>query len=187
MPSPVDLGQVAQDLLDAATAALDTIPTYDPSLAGAPERRFVSAGPPVWDCCEQLVVHAAGVAQEFTRPSSPPAATGQRHRYGAWLWKASLTLTVGRCVPEGELLANGKYVPPDVAALDAAAAQINADGWALVNGIANRLFAGQLHDRCSGWQWDALNSVDPAGGCGGWTINFRVTIDGYGLDEVMGT
>lgn len=178
---PTDLDDACQALLAVAVTTLDTIPTFDPALLGSPAKSFVSPGVPVWDCCEMLVVHVAGIAQQFTRPTSPPAAVGMRHKYGAWLWEAALVLTLGRCIPEGELV--GKtYNPPTATELDAAAAQINADGWALANGIANALNEGELHEKCSGWKWDGVNAATPMGGCGGWTINFRVTVDGYGAD-----
>ena len=87
---PLDYMAYAEDLLHVSALALDEIPLADPTLAGAPERRFVSPGEPVWDCCEQLIVTGTLVSQKFTRPSSPPGAPGQRHRYGAWLWEVVL-------------------------------------------------------------------------------------------------
>jgi hypothetical protein len=51
---PADIGDLqllSQGLLDACAEALDTIPAWDAALLGAPDRQFVSAGLPVWDCC----------------------------------------------------------------------------------------------------------------------------------------
>lgn len=48
---PGDLYDLAQDLLAACVEALDTIPTYEPTLDGAPDRAFVVGGQPAADCC----------------------------------------------------------------------------------------------------------------------------------------
>ena len=74
---PDDLYELATDVLAAAVASLDTLLTAEDSdgnpldLAGAPERSFVSVDPPVWDCCDMLVVSAPLITREFTSPSSP--------------------------------------------------------------------------------------------------------------------
>jgi len=74
-------------------------------------------------------------------------------------------------------------VDPDDA--EAAAAQVNADGWALWNHIFNLIRAEQLFIKCSKIIWDGLRSITPQGGCGGYTLTLRVESDGY--DEVIST
>lgn len=185
---PDDLWVISNDLLDACVGSLDEIPTLMPGegLAGAPERRFVSPTEPVWDCCEMLVVHSSSISRPLTRPVSPDGARGTQHRTGAWKNEVGLTVTIGRCVPEGELKGT-KVVLPSIASMEAAARQIYADGWALYNGISNRLYQGLLSEKCSGWKWDGVNSATPTGGCGGWTINFRAELDGYGATDEIST
>jgi hypothetical protein len=186
---PDDLHLFATDLLQAASDSLDEIPTLLPGegLTGAPARQFISPGPPVWDCCEMLVVHVESLPIGFTRPTSPIGASGMKQAYGAWILQAVLTVTVGRCVPEGTTSVKGKYTPPSPAALTAAARQIDADGWALQNGIANRKYQGILSEVCSAMVWETFSSVDPMGGCGGWTATFRANIDGYGASDPIPT
>lgn len=185
---PDDLHQIALDLLDACIGSLDEIPTLLPGegLSGAPERAFISPGEPVWDCCEMLVVHSPLITRELTSPISPSPVSGTQHRTGAWMNIVGLTVTIGRCLPEGELKGT-QYVPPTTDEMQAAARQINADGWALYNGISNRLYQGLLSEKCSGWKWGGVNSATPMGGCGGWTINFQAQLDGYGATDPIST
>ncbi len=187
---PDDLHQIALDLLTACAASLDEIPTLLPGegLVGAPTRQIIYPGEPVWDCCEQLVVHSPGIGDEFTRPASPAPVSGFKHKHGAWIPLVNLTVTIGRCVPQGEVKMKAKqYIPPTAIALTDAARQINADGWALYNGIKNRLYQGILSELCSSWKWQGVNSATPAGGCAGWTINFQAQLDGYGATDTIST
>ena len=63
--------------------------------------------------------------------------------------------------------------------MEEAAAQLNADAWALWNHLYNLVCAGQLFTFCNGVFWDGLRSIAPQGGCGGWVLNLRVALDGY--------
>jgi hypothetical protein len=179
-----DLHQLAEDVLAACVASLDTIPDADPTLAGAPERSFVSPGVPVWDCCEQLVVWVPGVTQQTTRPSGA-GEQARQHVFGR-IPLARIEITISRCVPAGEI--NGtEYVPPAVTDLEATAAQMHADAWALYNGLFNRIAQGILTDVCDEVAWDGLQAATPSGGCGGWTINLRFQLDGYGYTDPIGS
>lgn len=185
MPGPGDLDALAHDVLDACVACLDTIPIEIPGLAGAPARTLVTPGIPVWDCCDQLAVHVAGVRDQSTRPQSPVGVTARRHVYGR-LTLAEIQATVTRCVPTGDVVGT-VYEPPTEASLEAAAEQIHADGWALYNGIYNRIAQGILSDRCSEVAWDGLQTAAPAGGCGGWTFVLRFQLGGYGYGDPIGS
>jgi hypothetical protein len=65
------------------------------------------------------------------------------------------------------------------------AEQLNADAWALWTHIFNLLHAGLLFETCGEVHWDGLRSFGPQGGCGGWTMQLRVSLDGY--EEVLST
>lgn len=171
---PEDLHDLAGDFLAACVESLDTIPSFAPGLGGAPERSFVSPGIPVWDCCEMLAVYAASVGHNDTSPGG--LASGRRDTYGA-INLVQLVATVTRCVPTVGATALDEI--PLIADLEVAAAQINADGWALWNHLYNMKRAGTLLTRCSEVYWDALSSVAPSGGCGGWTLVVRAQLDGY--------
>ena len=60
---PADLYTETTAVLEAAVAALDTIPNLSPGLLGAPERAFICSGSPAFDCCDQLAVNAAPIAE----------------------------------------------------------------------------------------------------------------------------
>lgn len=177
---PLDLFELARDLLNAAVEALDTIPDYDVSLSGAPSRRYVSPGVPARDCPEQLTVHVSQIAEAATDPSGLGA--GQRARLEARLNHVTLVLGVTRCIPVGTQ-AKTTYVPPEESELENAARQINADGWALWNHLWNRVRQGLLFETCKGVFWTGARIISPEGGSAGWTFTFTVTLDGY--EEVI--
>lgn len=165
---PGDLDLLAHDLLDVCVEALGTIPGYLPTLAGAPVRSFVSPGQPALDCCDQLTVHVPNVVE---RAATPKPSHGR-------LNVPNLLVTITRCVPTGEITASS-YTPPSVAEEEAAAAQMNADGWALWNHIWNQVRAGTFLTRCDQVTVGNLTALIPEGGCGGWTLGFAATLDGY--------
>lgn len=180
--SPLDLFVLCEELLDAATDALNTIPLADPLLLGAPDRRFVNPGLPAFDCCDQLTVHTDRVADAATL--APALSPGKRHTLGKKN-VVSLIITSTRCIPTGVDGPAGTFQLPEPAELSASAEQINADGWALWNHIYNLLAAGDLLSRCSNVVFDGLVSVPPQGGCGGWTLTISAQYDGY--TEALGS
>jgi hypothetical protein len=183
--SPDDLHILATAFLAECVDALDSIPTLVPGqgLIGAPERRFVSPGLPVWDCCEQLAVHASPMSEADTTPSGLDA--GRRSARQARINHASFIATITRCVPTGELTTAGEIVVPEAVDLSLAARQINNDGWALWNRLFNAVYAGRLLTLCDEVFWDGIIPVVPAGGCAGWTVSMRASLGGY--PEILGT
>lgn len=171
---PTDLHDLAEEFLDACAAALDTIPIDDPTLAGAPLRAFVSPGTPAHDCCDQLAVHV-GVVSEGDSSPLPPSASDAR------INRATLIATVTRCVP----MMSDNGVLPTPEELDNAAAQVDADKWALWNHIYNMINAHLLFDKCCEIIWGQIRAIAPSGGCGGSTFTITVCFDGY--EEVLGT
>jgi hypothetical protein len=172
--SPTDLHDLANELLDACVDALDTIPNYDASLAGAPDRSFVAPGPVALDCCDQLAVHVGPLTEADSAPEFPAAAFARINR-------VELVITASRCVPVPD--ANGN--PPPVVEQEAAAQQINADKWALWNHLFNLIAHDMLFSRCCDVIWGALVPLQPSGGCGGSRLSITVCFDGY--EEVFGT
>jgi hypothetical protein len=166
---PTDLDALAHDLLDAAIDALDTIPNFSPGLAGAPERTFVSPGQPALDCCDQLTVHVGPIVEDPLSPSGP--SSGQRARFAARKNQVALVLTLTRCHDLSK-------IPPDTATLDAAAEQGNADAWALWNDLWNQVRSGDFLTLCADSRPE-LRPLQPAGGCTGWTLTYRVWQEGY--------
>jgi hypothetical protein len=167
---PADLFSQCVELLDASVDALDTIPSLAPGLLGAPERAFVSAGTPALDCCDQLTVNAAPVAEAPTRPLEMGAGT--RHQQGFRKNYVGFNITVTRC-------ANLNEVPPPVGVLQDVAEQTDADAWALWNYLWNLARSGGIFSLCSGVYFDRLAPLTPSGGCSGWVLSMRAELEGY--------
>ncbi len=166
-----DLQDLAQALLDACAEALDTIPSFDAALLGAPDRQFVAAGLPVWDCCEQLVVHVVGIGEADTSPGGLPA--GKRYVYGR-INHVLLNATITRCVT-----VDASGGPAPVAALAADGIQHNADGWALWNHLFNLQSSGLFLTLCDEVFFEGITAAAPAGGCAGWVVSVRAYLGGY--------
>lgn len=172
---PRDLFTLAGGFLDACVEALDTIPTFAPGLGGAPARSFVSPGQPAFDCCDQLTVHVAAVNE------LSPTAYGEKARIGHRTNMVTLVATSTRCIP---VISDSGNIP-SVTDMEAAAEQIDADGWALWNHVWNLIRADLLFTLCGQIYWDGLRSINPQGGCGGWVLQLRVELDGY--EEIFGS
>ena len=172
MSSPLDLNGAAEELLAAAAESLDTLPGFDLSLHGAPERQFVSFGPPVLDCCEQLTVYVPQV-QDAPVPGQSGLAAGRKT--AAKITHVFLTVTVSRCYPQPD----GKGNPPSVEAIEEASVQLNADGWALWNHLYCMWTSDELFTFCDEVFWDSLRPLGPQGGCAGWNLGIHMSLDGY--------
>lgn len=167
-----DLQALSEALLDACAEALDTVHAEDPALLGAPPRQFVSAGLPVWDCCEQLVVHVVGLVEGETSPGGN--AAGKRYAYGR-INHVLLNATLTRCITPPGAMGD----PPPVAAMQADGIQHNADGWALWNHLYNLQSSGLFLTLCDEVFFEGITAAAPAGGCAGWVVAVRAYLGGY--------
>lgn len=174
MAGPGDLQDLCQELLDASAEALDTIPTYEPGLDGAPDRQLISPNTPVWDCCPQLAIYATPVTEADTAPGG--LTSGRRTTLGR-INHVLFSVEIVRCIPTD--------IEPPAAEITAASAQTNADAWALWNHLFNLIESGQLLTLCQEVFFEGITAVSPSGGCAGWTANIRVQLDGY--QEVLGS
>jgi len=163
---------VALLLLESCAEALNTVPTFDADLLGAPARQFISPGQSVDDCCDQLSVYIPGIAHK-----SDTRGTGKPH-LGAINYVA-FTTRITRCIPNGMNPETGMYTPPSATALKASAKQLNADAWALWNHLFNLQSSDLLLNLCSEVFFDGISAIVPSGGCGGWTLQMHVSLEGY--------
>jgi hypothetical protein len=177
---PGDLQALALELLSACGEALDTIPSYEPTLAGAPSRTFISPGRPALEGCEQLCVHIDSVLDADTNPGG--LAAGRRNVTGK-LNHVRLVATVDRCVYDTRT-GTDMTIPTKPEDLEQTAAQTNADGWALWNHIFNLWRSGALFTLCGEVFFEGLRALPEEGGRAGWTLTLRVTLGGY---EEFGT
>lgn len=176
MGSTVDTPFVyANQLLELAETALATTVGGQigvPEAQGGPGgRALVSPGLPSIDCCPWLSVHigAQGVAAVG---AVGPLGSGRK---AAFVPQVTFVLIVARCMPGLER--GAKF--PSVAALELAAQMVAQDMWAITDAArkadkADTLFGGA----CREVEHLGATPLDPAGGCGGWTIRWRATIEG---------
>lgn len=164
MGAASDLQDLAEDVLAAAGQILqaETAPAL---------RSFVAHGPPALDCCDQLAVHVATIGEA---PTTGPTvlSPGLRHTSGR-VNLTTLIVTISRCHPV--LDADGQ--PPKAAELTAAAALLNADAWALWNGLYR--MRDQLFAACDLVFFDGMVPLPPQGGCAGWALQIRFELPGY--------
>ncbi len=160
-----DLHALAEEMLQVSVDALDTLA---PGFGGSPARAFVTYSEPVADCCPQITVHVSGIRDAPTQPGG--MAAGKRHTIGKRNYVTLIT-TLFRCVPT--------EVEPPVAEMEAAAEQINNDGWALWNYVFNEIASGRFRDYCSEAIFDGIRPIRASGGCGGWLVQTTFMLDGY--------
>ena len=157
----------AEQLLGIAETAVAT------TTGGPIGRAFVSAGLPALDCCPQLTVHTGswGLLPTFATGALTP---GHRRTVGAVRF-VRYAVTVVRCSPTQH--DNGD--PPTEAEQASAAALVNEDAFAIIDAVVAADYAGNLFGgTCREFYFDGATSLDPQGGCVGWTVNFRASIDG---------
>jgi len=151
----------ATDLLAAAVTALACEDRRVPDLT------FVSWAPPVWDC-ELLAVHLDGAS--FDEVRGVRCAAVPSARFG---------LTLLRCWPVIE------QVDGDI--IEAAAAHLLADTWALVRHFAAGWSNGTLVTTasCDGVRLGQVSMLGPAGGLAG--VSLTVTVAPQDTDPPCGS
>lgn len=186
---PDDLYAVQEELLDAAAASLNYLTAhtspytggpYDVPLRGAPDRQYVAPpGDYVFDC-EKLIVNSGVVGEVAVGQRGGTGAAGKRHVTGRLSHPAIRIILARKCIPVGSV-SGRTYTPPTIEEEEAASRQLNADGWALWNGIFTRLVDEEIEflTRCQQVWWDAMTPVGPQGAYAGWVLNLRVRLAGY--------
>lgn len=169
-----DLFDLCAEYLAACEAAVAVTP------GGPITRAYVSPGPPAFDCCPQLTVHAGGVTEAATQPLSPALLPGLREALTGAVPLIQLTATVLRCVPVvGQAGSTGL---PSASSIQAAAVETCADVWAIWHELRKgykdgTLFVGNACKR--ELFFDPAPPINTSGGCAGWQIPIRVSLEGY--------
>lgn len=177
-PTPDDLWLVQQELLEAAVWSLDLIPNMEATqdLLGAPDEQYVAISTPTQDCCDQVAVHIPTLGENL--------GVGERATSGKAIGRINMPtimVTVTRCVPVAGKVGSTVRVPSK-AEISASARQITADGWAIWNGIYSQLAQGCLWASCDQVFWEGMTKIHPSGGCAGWRLTLRRSLDGYVVD-----
>lgn len=187
------LFQLCQTILDYAIEALDTLPLIDPPidglvLDGAPTRSFVSPGLPATECCAdgrplrgstyvkgQLAVWVESQSEMATSPLSPPGAQTIRPGVTGRVNLPLIVVQILRCVPVGTV-----SKPPSPDALTLAAAQNQADGFVLWEGLWHAQHQFQAFaSLCDGMNVQQAQVIPAEGGCAGWMIPIQPVVQGF--------
>jgi hypothetical protein len=159
-------------LTDLANLLLDTAADcLADTTAGAPTLQYISPAAPAFDCCPALIVHVAALSEESTSPLSPIAATGHRDLYGR-VTLATLVITALRCAPMPQQ--DGSVLTADI---EAVAAEVQEDGWALWNCIGCAIKNEVFLDLCTIVHFDRAVAINEQGGCVGWQMILRCEIN----------
>ena len=168
-----DLNDLCVAVLDAAVAALDTIPGFAPGLEGAPARTYITDGQPALSCPQVTVNVGPSIREAATAPLGLGAGT--RHRQGFRKNHVGVQVWFTRCRPQD--------IPSNADNMTAHAEQHNADGWAMWNYMWNINRPGStdpIVSLCDEWFMDSLTPLQPSGQLSGWVLNVRVELAGYG-------
>lgn len=168
----LDVDAFANELLDVAAAALDTLPAVplpsgEQPLDGAPGKQFTCTGTPVIDC-EQLAVWVSigDIEQGIQRETNAGVNSIN------WV---TATIMVARCIPSPP---KGKAAPT-AAALSRNARQTNADMWVIWNAVKQARRLGTLSALCSTLYLGNTIPLNPGGSYGGWQLPVTAQIEGY--------
>lgn len=164
MGAASDLHDLAADVLKACEQILDVT-------NGAPERAYVSHGLPALDCdpCDQLAVNVTNIGEAPSTAADPLSPGVRKSRVNL----TGLAVTIARCYPT----VDSRGRAPTADALTAASRDLNADAWALWNGLWRQ--RGDLFAACDLVLFDGMVPISPEGGCAGWLLQIRFELGGY--------
>lgn len=166
-----DLFAAMDEFFNACYDALADTP------GGQPECAYIAEGPPAWDTCPCLVIHAGGPRVADTFPLQPALAPMHRAVIQGQVNLVTLTATILRCSPQ---IGEDGMTLPTPAEHAAAARETSSDLWAIWNHLLNAkrtaaLFAPKTRE----FALDPAVSVNTQGGCAGWQITIQTELDGY--------
>ena len=187
--TPTTVHEIAEQLLGCVCAALDDVAAVNPQLAGCPTcRTCVVPGTPAWDSCGeccggggevggQLTV---GVARMWssTRETFPAEDRTVRDSRGCRLpvTAVELVVTLLRCVPGPD----DRGDPPPCEDLAAAARQLHADGFTVMQAILCCVPGTSQVRNGRRFVMGQQRVLGPEGYCGG--VEQRVTVELPGCD-----
>lgn len=160
------LSQYADDLLVVCENSLSL------TVAGAPQRVYVSPAAPAFDC-EQLTLFVSGLAEAPTSPLSPIEEIALRGKLGNVIL-AGYIIDVVRCSANPISIDQ----PPPAASLTAVAHTVQDDMFALWNGVRHAHADGDIFDGCLGVHFDGITPLRDEGGFCGCEMKLRASIPG---------
>jgi hypothetical protein len=164
-------GQYLYDLCHAVLVAADGLivaPATTP--LGANARKYVSHGPPCWDCGEQLTVNIDRIRSMSPLTRSQQRPQGSHH----FVPGADISVWLLRCVTT--LVGDGEI--PDASVLDGETLGLMKDGQALWGGLIAQSVAGTLFPTMhrGSFLWRGCEPVGPNSGLAGWRATLEVAL-----------
>lgn len=155
-----DSAGMAQGVFDAMVTQLTADPTFT-----MPDRRYVSAGDPVFEC-EELVVHGVQIFQGLPGLQLPSRTLDTS------TWTMVMAVTVARCVPVATITG-----PPAAADLNSAGLATIGDGGALLRAaVSARFDAHTLLPMCSDVEIGPVVYGVPDGGMVGVSLSISAQL-----------
>lgn len=171
MGASTDLFAAMDEFFQACYLALADTP------GGQPECAYICEGPPSWDTCPCLVVHAGGPRIADTFPLQPSLAPMHRATVQGQVNLLTLTATILRCSPQ--ISEDGSTLPTP-AAHAVAARETSADLWAIWNHLLQMKRLETLFPpKDREFTIDPAVAVNTQGGCAGWQITIQTALGGY--------
>jgi hypothetical protein len=139
--------------------------------APLPDRAYVSAGPPAWDCellatwCETTAGQAGNAAADVVEPLRSHA--GHTMRTGVFV------VTLVRCTPALPDVEGDQVVLPSTDEEQAAARELYEDAQRVLNALVAAEKAGEL-PTCNGMAFAGWNTLGPEGGLVAGELRVRI-------------
>ncbi len=154
-------------------AVLDAVVARHGGTDGAmlPPRRYVSAGPPAWDCelvaawCETTAGQEGDPASDVLQGLGSAAGLGMR--------TATVVVTVARCTPAMPDVVGTQIVVPTVEDEEAASVRLYEDSTRVLNALVAAHAAGELAG-CNSLAFAGWNVLGPEGGYVGGELRLRI-------------
>jgi hypothetical protein len=169
VPSTVlSLWESAGELLLVAEDALSE------TSGGTPDRSYVSASEPAFDCCPFLTVYVSALTEDTTGVGPGGVAGGHRTGRGSIILATYQILAVRCAAPYG----NKGVDVPTPEAIEAVAQLVTEDGWSLWNRIRSAVKCEEIFGTCSEVYFDGGVPIPEQGGCVGWRFTIRAALPG---------
>lgn len=155
-------------MIDLGASLVAVLDTAEGLLTRSVARKFVSHGPPPFDCADQLTVHLDSI-----KASNPLTRQDIGPNRCAVVPVAPIVFTIVRCVT----VQQGRHsVPPETLTADASALLLDLNE--LWNGLVAATLDGTLIEGvgCSAFTWLPATSVGPSGGFAAWQLKVEVQV-----------
>lgn len=159
----------ASRVYDIAKDVLDAVVAYHGG--SLPDRQYVSAGPPAWDC--ELVASWCESTSSVDGGSEVDAFESVRRLAGHTMRAGTFVITIVRCTPAVPTTVGAQIQQTSVDEENAAALDLYQDAQMIINALRTAEEAGEL-GACNGLVFDTWTPIGPDGGYVGGEQRVRI-------------